>query len=120
MGLYGACDVSIQVSSHEGVGMGFYESLAKATPVISLDVPPHNEVVLHRLTGWLLKAELVPLPDNDDPVSRAARFDAQELADLIISLEREEVAAMIRSTAKVHRERFDDASLKLRLIRAIV
>jgi len=119
MGLYEACDVSIQVSSHEGVGMGFYESLAKGTPVISLDVPPHNEVVLHRLTGWLLKADLVPLPDNDDPVSRAARFDARELAGLIVSLEKEEVAAMIHSAAKVHGERFDDVSLKLRLFEAL-
>lgn len=119
MELYKACDVSIQVSSHEGVGMGFYESLAKGTPVISLDVPPHNEVVLHGLTGWLLKADPVPLPDNDDPVSRAARFDAQGLADLIASLEKAEIAAMIRSAAKVHSERFDDVSLKLRLIGAL-
>jgi len=52
-------------------------------------------------------------------VSRAARFDAQGLADLIASLEKAEIAAMIRSAAKVHRERFDDVSLKLRLIGAL-
>lgn len=120
MDLYKACDVSIQVSSHEGVGMGFYESLANGTPVISLDVPPHNEVVLHGLTGWLLKADLVPLPDNDDPVSRAARFNTQDLADLIFSLEKAEIAAMIRSAAKTHSERFDDVSLKLRLLKALL
>ena len=119
MELYKASDVSIQVSSHEGVGMGFYESLAAGTPVISLDVPPHNEVVLPGLTGWLLNADLVPLPDNDDPVSRAAHFDAQELADLITSLEKDEIAAMIISAAKVHCKRFDEGSLKLRLLKAL-
>jgi glycosyltransferase involved in cell wall biosynthesis len=120
MDLYEACDVSIQVSSHEGVGMGFYESLAQATPIISLDVPPHNEVVLNKLTGWLLKADLIPLPDNDDPVSRAACFDAEELANLIVSLKKEDVSTMIRSAAKIHHERFDEVSLKLRLLEGIL
>jgi glycosyltransferase involved in cell wall biosynthesis len=120
MDLYGSCDVSIQVSSHEGVGMGFYESLAKATPIISLDVPPHNEVVINKLTGWLINAKLIPLPDNDDPVSRAACFDANELAYLIVSLKKEEVSTMIRSAAKIHHERFNNNALKLRLLEGML
>lgn len=119
MDLYIKSDVSIQVSSHEGVGMGFYESIAAATPVISLDVPPHNEVVLEERTGWLLQAQFVSLPDNDDPVSRAALFHAELLAEHLVSLTQDQVEHMIRLTAKAHQEKFDDKYLSLRLVKGL-
>jgi glycosyltransferase involved in cell wall biosynthesis len=77
--LYECCDVSIQVSSHEGLGLGFYESISRGTPVISLDVPPHNEVVLRGKTGWLLKTTDQALPDNDDGIVKAAKFRIKDL-----------------------------------------
>ena len=119
LNLYERCDVSIQVSSHEGVGMGFYESLSRGTPIISLNVPPHNEVVVHGLTGWLLEASLVPLPDNDDPVSRAAQFNPRTLAKLILGLGKGEIAAAIASSARVHEQRFCDSILLRRMIEAL-
>ncbi|MBP7652742.1 glycosyltransferase, partial [Candidatus Dependentiae bacterium] len=35
--LYYDSHISIQVSKHEGLGLGFYEALATGTPVISLN-----------------------------------------------------------------------------------
>jgi hypothetical protein len=77
-------------------------------------------VVINKLTGWLINAKLIPLPDNDDPVSRAACFDANELAYLIVSLKKEEVSTMIRSAAKIHHERFNNNALKLRLLEGML
>jgi glycosyltransferase involved in cell wall biosynthesis len=81
--LYEQSDVSIQVSSHEGLGLGFYESISRGAPVISLDVPPHNEVVLYGQTGWLLEAGSTPMPDNDDALFSAATFDMRSLTAIL-------------------------------------
>lgn len=53
--LYIDHDISIQISKHEGLGLGFYESLYLATPVLTLDTPPHNEIVIHNKYGWCMQ-----------------------------------------------------------------
>ncbi|BAQ50173.1 MULTISPECIES: glycosyltransferase family 4 protein [Methylobacterium] len=117
--LYRKSDVSIQVSSHEGLGLGFYESIATATPVISLDVPPHNEPVVDGVTGWLLPAKFHRLPDNDDGVVEAAQFDPADLMNLILSLNIDDVAERINTTHKAHAARYSETSFATRLISAM-
>lgn len=43
---YQKSHVSIQVSKHEGLGLGFYESLMTGTPVLTLNTPLHNEIII--------------------------------------------------------------------------
>lgn len=119
LALYGMCDVSIQVSSHEGLGLGFYESISCATPVISLDVPPHNEIVQHGQSGWLLPGKAEKLPDNDAAVVMAARLDPADLGHLVSELSREAIASMIETTARLFNERFTETHLLQRLIAAL-
>ena len=54
LNLYDKNHISIQLSKHEGLGLGFFESCFMNTPVITLDAPPHNEVIHNNKNGWLL------------------------------------------------------------------
>ena len=117
--LYECCDVSIQVSSHEGLGLGFYELISRGTPVISLDVPPHNEVVLRGKTGWLLKTTDQALPDNDDGIVKAAKFRIKDLTHLLKTLSRADIEPMIVSTCKTFSEQFNELALFTRLLEAM-
>ena len=117
--LYRDADVSIQVSSHEGLGLGFYESIAQGTPVVSLDVAPHNEAVVHQVTGWLLPATPRPLPDNDDGIVTAASFDVDQLASVLSELSRDEVEKCTIATNRALGARFDEIKFLMRLIEAI-
>jgi glycosyltransferase involved in cell wall biosynthesis len=117
--LYEQNDVSIQVSSHEGLGLGFYESISRGTPIISLNASPHNEVVLHGQTGWLLNATEQPVPDNNDAVITAAKFDVGDLAEMLTRFLRDDLEHMIESTCRVFSERFDELSFLIRLLGAM-
>lgn len=58
MNLYNSVHISIQISKQEGLGLGFYESCFMNTPVITLDAPPHNEIIHHNKNGWLLSCHV--------------------------------------------------------------
>lgn len=87
--LYQTHDVSIQVSSHEGIGLGFHEATSNACPVISLDVPPHNEIVKSRCSGWLISARAVTMPDNNDSVVSSWKFAPKALETTIREISKE-------------------------------
>lgn len=84
--LYQQHHVSIQVASHEGLGLGFYESLACHTPIISLDQAPHNEVIIEGRSGWLLPSSPFELHDNDQALVKGGHFNPEDLSDKIIWL----------------------------------
>lgn len=117
--LYRTAHVSIQISSHEGLGLGFYESISMLTPVVSLDTPPHNEIVRDGITGWLLPAERRPLPDNDDAVFYAAHIDEHILANAIASITPAQIATRIRDGAAYYNQHFASLRLQIRLFRGI-
>jgi FkbM family methyltransferase len=117
--LYEEHDVSIQVSSHEGLGLGFYESISRGTPVLSLDAPPHNEVVLEAQTGWLIPAKPMAMPDNDRSIVSAWRFDTFALAERIVTLRREEIDHVTASSARIFMERYDEVAQVTRFLQAL-
>lgn len=117
--LYRNSDVSIQVSSHEGLGLGFFESISAGTPVITLDVAPHNEIVVPGRCGWHVPAVPRQLEDNDDPVSFAAAFEVDELTNLLIRLGSKDIADMVGQTAEAHRDTFDELNFLIRFVPAL-
>jgi FkbM family methyltransferase len=119
MGLYEDHDVSIQVSSHEGLGLGFYESIARSTPVISLHATPHNEIVLQGETGWLIPAQSVNVTDNERAVVEAWSFNTSDLTCQIILLNREEIDRLIVSSGDVFKTRFDEVALVTRFLQVL-
>jgi len=51
--LYRKADFSIAPSKWEGCGFALLESLYNGTPVLTVDAPPMNEWVKHKVTGYL-------------------------------------------------------------------
>jgi len=80
--LYNQSDCVIQVSSHEGLGLGFYESLAHGLPVITLDCEPHNEIITNDV-GFNIKCKSINVPDNDLSLIKASTFNVQDLIDCL-------------------------------------
>ena len=117
--LYEEHDVSIQVSSHEGLGLGFYESISRSTPVLSLDCPPHNEIVLEGETGWLISARPSHVADNERAVVEAWRFNTTDLTSRIVLLDREAIDRVIVSTGAIYKTRFDEVALLTRFLQAL-
>lgn len=85
--LYNENHVSIQISKHEGLGLGFYESCYLNTPVLSLDVPPHNEIIHNEKNGWLVKSwlERDNVRDCTDTVKQS-QFKLNDLKNCIINI----------------------------------
>lgn len=86
LNLYKNAHISIQVSKHEGLGLGFYEALSLGVPIITLDTPPHNEIVLNDINGWTLPCYYKPMTDNTDPLFDSAYFDPDILKAKIIEI----------------------------------
>lgn len=117
--LYEEHDASIQVSSHEGLGLGFYESICHSTPILSLDATPHNEIVLEGRTGWLIPASPTSIPDNSEAIVEAWRFETSDLTSRIVLLEREDIDRAIVTTGETFRSQFDEFALLSRFIEAL-
>jgi glycosyltransferase involved in cell wall biosynthesis len=86
MDLYQSHQVSIQVSKHEGLGLGFYEALMTGTPVITLNTPPHNEIIREGINGWIVNCYTKPMTDNNDGLIESAYFKISLLAEKIMEI----------------------------------
>lgn len=117
--LYEEHDVTIQVSSSEGLGLGFYESISRGTPVLSLDCPPHNEIVLEGETGWLIPVRSMNSTDNKRAIVKAWRFNTTDLVSRIISLDREEIDRVTVISRVIYKTRFDEVALLTRFLQAL-
>jgi glycosyltransferase involved in cell wall biosynthesis len=82
--LYYNHDVTIQVSKHEGLGIGFYESLYTGTPVITLNTPPHNEIIIDNVNGWLVECSYKKMTDNPNSFIESAYFEMDNLTNKIL------------------------------------
>lgn len=82
---YKSSHCSIQVASHEGLGLGFYESIAEECPVISLECAPHNEIVTEQ-SGWLIECTPFGLRDNDQALVSGYTFKPEDLKNKILEI----------------------------------
>jgi glycosyltransferase involved in cell wall biosynthesis len=90
---------SIQLSSHEGLGLGFYESISSATPVITINIPPHNEPVIEGVTGLLIPCKPMDLYDNNDALIQGGIFDSDYMLKKLEKISLSETFALINETA---------------------
>lgn len=100
--LYMKSHINVQVSKHEGLGLGFYEAISMSVPTITLDTPPHNEIIQKGLSGWMLPCTYKPMLDNTCGVVESAYFDVTCMAHLLMRLDtdRTETAQIYRTTLK--------------------
>lgn len=78
--LYRQTDCLVQVSRHEGLGLGFFEAHSWCLPCITLDTPPHNEIYT-RETGWLLPVTHHQAQENPSSHITEACFLTSSLAE---------------------------------------
>lgn len=84
--LYYNSHICLQVSKHEGLGLGFHESISTGTPIITLDAAPHNEIVLNGINGWIIPCYFKPMTDNKDALFGSAYFDPVNLYKCIANI----------------------------------
>ena len=63
---YNKNDIFIHMGSHEGLGLGFYESIYCGTPVLTINWTPNNEIIKNNINGWLIDCEYSKTYDNDN------------------------------------------------------
>jgi len=80
--LYLKCHYVIQVPTHEGLGLDFYEAIKYCKPVVTLDAPPNNELI-NISNGWLLKCNSIANIDNAYGITKSYMFKTHDLAQLI-------------------------------------
>ena len=102
LNLYNENHISLQLSKQEGLGLGFYESCFMNTPVITLNAPPHNEVIHHKKNGWLLSCTLEKdkNPENPFTIIKQTQINEQQILNEIrqILLNKEGINDVIRTT----------------------
>ena len=77
--LYLQHDIFIHMGDHEGLGLGFYESIVCGTPVFTIDTPPNNEIIRENRNGWLIPCTHVPLSDNKEGITHQATIQVVDL-----------------------------------------
>jgi glycosyltransferase involved in cell wall biosynthesis len=113
MEMYHNNHICIQVSKHEGLGLGFYESLATGTPVVTLKAPLHSEVVNDGVNGWLVASTSQPMTDNTDGLVESAIFNVDDLSAKILHIcdHRDETWNIIKNTHRNYQQRFSSAKV---------
>jgi len=118
---YHDTNINIQVSKHEGLGLGFYESIITGTPVLSLDTAPHNEIITNA-NGWLIPCEHIAMTDNTDSIMDSVIFSPDVLAEKIIYLATH-LGEVVKVTKNVRRDfdiRFNEEKISKRFMESFI
>ena len=92
----------LAISRWEGLGLPLYEALAFGMPVITNDVPPMNEPIVHDRNGLLVRS----YPDGHAKSGIPAyRPEVDDLAAAIERIADTEVRARLSAGARETRER---------------
>jgi glycosyltransferase involved in cell wall biosynthesis len=84
------------MGSHEGLGLGFYESLYCGTPILTIDWTPNNEIIKDNINGWLIDSTFSDIYDNDNSLINKAIISENLLKEKII-----EILTNNRNTLKI-------------------
>ncbi len=120
LNMYNQNHISIQISKHEGLGLGFFESCFMGTPVITLNAPPHNEIIHHKKNGWLLPAwvEKDKKPENPFTIIGQVQVDLNIIEDRIknILMNIDEINIVMNNTKSYTDKIYNINDFKKRLI----
>jgi glycosyltransferase involved in cell wall biosynthesis len=117
--LYAEHDVSIQVPSHEGLGLGFFESLQKLTPIISMNAAPHNEFIEHNISGILIDCQYMDIDDNKHSIVNAWDFQDEKLCNAIFEINKDKVSQLINNIYDLYNIKFSESAFLIRLDNAL-
>tara|TARA_Y100000591_G_C21518865_1_gene538311 strand:- start:98 stop:700 length:603 start_codon:yes stop_codon:yes gene_type:complete len=96
LNMYNENHISIQISKHEGLGLGFFESCYMNTPVITLNAPPHNEIIHHNKNGWLLSCDI---KIDDKPENPYTIIEQTQINESVI---KEEIKTILKNKSNIN------------------
>jgi glycosyltransferase involved in cell wall biosynthesis len=79
-------DIFIHMGSHEGLGLGFYESLYCGTPILTMDWIPNNELIFDYINGWLIECNSSNIYDNNNSIINQGVISDNNLLNKIIEI----------------------------------
>ena len=86
LNLYTKHDVFIHFGDHEGLGLGFYESMYFNVPVLTINCVPNNEIIKNTINGWTIKCTYTDLTDNNEGISRKAVINENDIYKKILEI----------------------------------
>jgi glycosyltransferase involved in cell wall biosynthesis len=102
------------MGTHEGLGLGFYESIYCGTPVLTLNWTPNNEIIANNVNGWLIDCDYGIIYDNNCPLINKAIVDKNNLKKGIINiLENEENSINIINNCINNRDKIYNKNKKI-------
>lgn len=84
--LYQSHHICMQLSTQEGLGLAFYESVATGTPVLTLKNQPHCEIILDKINGWVIDCYFTDMTDNVEGFVKASHFEIKTLCNKILEI----------------------------------
>ena len=79
-------DIFIHMGSHEGLGIGFYESIYCGTPILTMDWIPNSEIIINNKNGWLTNCSYSDIYDNDNSLLNKGIINEKILKKKIIEI----------------------------------
>lgn len=79
-------DIFIHMGSHEGLGIGFYESIYCGTPILTMNWIPNSEIIIDNVNGWLINCSYSDIYDNDNSLLNKGIINEKILKKKIIEL----------------------------------
>lgn len=79
-------DIFIHMGSHEGLGIGFYESIYCGTPILTMDWVPNSEIIIDNKNGWLTNCSYSDIYDNDNSLLNKGIINEKILKRKIIEI----------------------------------
>jgi len=79
-------DIFIHMGSHEGLGLGFYESLYCGTPIFTMNWTPNNEIINDNINGWLLDCDFSNIYDNNNSFINQGIINEDSICKKIIEI----------------------------------
>ena len=74
------------MGSHEGLGLGFFESIYCGTPILTMNWTPNNEIIQNYINGWLINCNYEILYDNDNSLINRGTIKEKDLKNKIIEI----------------------------------
>jgi glycosyltransferase involved in cell wall biosynthesis len=88
------------MGSHEGLGLGFFESLYCGTPIITMNWIPNNEIIINNTNGWIIECIKGEIYDNDNSLINKGIINEIDLKNKIteILINKENTLKIINNT----------------------
>ena len=83
---YNKNDIFIHMGSHEGLGLGFFESLYCGTPIITMNWTPNNEIIKNNENGWIIDCEPAFIYDNDNSLINKGSVTDSNIKNKLIEI----------------------------------